>query len=49
MASTISKVQLEYPDLSEPAERIGMRGGDAGMLFGVDSIQVAPSAVLVVC
>ena len=37
-------VQLEYPDLSELAERIGMRDGDAGMLCGADSIQVASSA-----
>ena len=37
-------VQLEYPDLSELAERIGMEDGDAGMLCGADSIQVASSA-----
>ncbi len=37
-------VQLEYPDLSELAERIGMRDGDAGMLCGAASIQVASSA-----
>jgi hypothetical protein len=37
-------VQLEYPDLSELAERIGMGDGDAGMLCGADSIQVASSA-----
>ena len=37
-------VQLEYPDLSELAERIGMKDGDAGMLCGAASIQVASSA-----
>ena len=37
-------VQLEYPDLSELAERIGMEDGDAGMLCGADSMQVASSA-----
>ncbi len=37
-------VQLEYPDLSELAERIGMKDGDAGMLCGADSMQVASSA-----
>ena len=37
-------VQLEYPDLSELAESIGMKDGDAGMLCGAASIQVASSA-----
>ena len=37
-------VQLEYPDLSGVTESIGMEDGDAGMLCGADSIQVASSA-----
>lgn len=37
-------VQLEYPDLSGLAESIGMEDGDAGILCGADSIQVASSA-----
>lgn len=37
-------VELRYPDLSELAETIGMRDGDAAAICGADTVQVASSS-----
>ncbi|MBO7351547.1 MAG: hypothetical protein J6U12_01330 [Candidatus Methanomethylophilaceae archaeon] len=37
-------VELRYPDLSELAETIGMRDGDAAAICGADNVQTASSS-----